>query len=138
MGRVIPGVDFARLSLLGDFFSATPGDVTLLDGRVVPNLEKWKAAVPLLKGDPFTYADFTPAQLTALRVSNNSAQLWAGLVKTGAVILSSPITDFKLIVVELSLDASTAATMAATRRTAVILVSSLNSGLKQPLIILIG
>lgn len=138
MGRVIPGVDFAGLSLLGDFFSATPGDVTLLDGRVVPNLEKWKAAVPLLKGDPFTYADFTPAQLAALSVSNNSAQLWAGLVKTGAVILSSPITDFKLIVVELSLDVSTPATAAATRRTALILSSSLSSGLKQPLITLIG
>lgn len=138
MGRVIPGVDFARLSLLGDFFSPTPGDVTLLDGRVVPNLEKWKAAVPLLKGDPFTYADFTPAQLMALRVSNNSAQLWAGLVKTGAVTLSSPITDFKLIVVELSLDVSTPATTAATKRTALILSSSLSSGLKQPLITLIG
>ena len=138
MGRVIPGVDFARLSLLGDFFSPTPGDVTLLDGRVVPNLEKWKAAVPLLKGDPFTYADFTPAQLMALRVSNNSAQLWAGLVKTGVVILSSPITDFKLIVVELSLDVSTPATAAATKRTALILSSSLSSGLKQPLITLIG
>ena len=134
MGRVIPGVDFARLSLLGDFLSATPGDVTLLDGRVVPNLEKWKAAVPLLKGDPFTYADFT----TALRVSNNSAQLWAGLVKIGAVSLSSPITDFKLIVVELSLDVSTPATAAATKRTALILSSSLSSGLKQPLITLIG
>ena len=138
MGRVIPGVDFAGLSLLGDFFSPTPWDVTLLDGRVVPNLEKWKAAVPLLKGDPFTYADFTPAQLMALRVSNNSAQLWAGLVKTGAVILSSPITDFKLIVVELSLDVSTPATAAATKRTALILSSSLSSGLKQPLITLIG
>ena len=138
MGRVIPGVDFASLSLLGDFFSATPGDVTLLDGRVVPNLEKWKASVPLLKGDPFTYADFTPAQLAALRVSNDSAQLWAGWVKTGAVILSSPITDFKLIVVELSLDVSTPATAAATKRTALILSSSLSSGLKQPLITLIG
>ena len=119
MGRVIPGVDFASLSLLGDFFSPTPGDVTLLDGRVVPNLEKWKAAVPL-------------------PISNGSAQLWAGLVKTGAVTLSSPITDFKLIVVELSLDVSTPATAAATKRTALILSSSLSSGLKQPLITLVG
>lgn len=118
MGRVIPGVDFASLSLLGDFFSPTPGDVTLLDGRVVPNLEKWKASVPLL--------------------SNNSAQLWTGWVKTGAVILSSPITAFKLIVVELSLDVSTPATAAATKRTALILSSSLSSGLEQPLITLIG
>ena len=109
MGRVIPGLDFARLSLLGDFFSATPMDVTLLDGRVIPNVEKWRAAAPL----------------------------WTGAVKTGTTILSQPITDFKVVVVELSLDASTAATKAATRRTAVILVSSLNDGLKQPLTTLV-
>ena len=137
MGRVIPGLDFARLSLLGDFFSATPMDVTLLDGRVIPNVEKWKAAVPLLKGDPFTYADFTPAQLAGLMVNNGAASLWTGAVKTGTTILSQPITDFKVVVVELSLDASTAATRAATRRTAVILVSSLNDGLKQPLTTLV-
>lgn len=116
MGRVIPGLDFAWLSLLGDFFSATPMDVTLLDGRVIPNVEKWKATVPLLNG---------------------AASLWTGAVKTGTTILSQPITDFKVVVVELSLDASTVATMAATRRTAVILVSSLNDGLEQPLITLV-
>lgn len=138
MGRVIPGVDFARLSLLGDFFSATPMDVTLLDGRVIPNVEKWKAAVPLLKGDPFTYADFTPAQLAALMINNGSVQLWAGVVKTGMVMLSRPIADFKVVVVEFSLDVSTPTTAAATRRTALMLSSSLNDGLRQPLITLIG
>ena len=116
MGRIVPGLDFARLSLLGDFFSATPMDVTLLDGRVIPNMEKWKAG---------------------LMVSNGAASLWTGAVKTGTTILSQPITDFKVVVVELSLDASTAATRAATRRTAVILVSSLNDGLKQPLTTLV-
>ena len=119
-------------NILGDFFSSTAKDVILPDGRTAPNIEKWKDTQ--LKGDAFTFADFTPAQLASLKADNRSAQLWGGTVKSGAVSLSSSLANYRLVVVELSLDASTAATRAATRRTAVILVSSLNDGLEQPLI----
>lgn len=119
-------------NVLGNFFSSTPKDVTLPDGRIAPNIEKWKTIQ--LKGDAFRFADFTPAQLASLKADNRSAQLWSGAVKNGAVTLSPSLANYRLVVVELSLDASTTATMAATRKTAVILVSSLNDGLKQPLI----
>lgn len=121
----------SQSNILGEFFSATPKDVTLPDGRIAPNIEKWKTTQ--LKGDAFTFADFTPAQLAALKADNRSIQLWGGTVKNGAVTLSTSLTAYRLVVVELSLDASTTTSRAETRKTVVALISSLGDGLEQPL-----